>query len=245
MSVTQPPLGTPLNKSHSLVNGLVCYWLLNEGGGKVIEDSYNNIPIAFMGSTSPTLNIKQRGQTATFAGGSNSSINFPNTGNGNKFGGNLATDACTYSAWINPTSSTAVKVITGVYGSSGLATATYMAYNATTRKLLGIWGTAVNTPITTSNTTFTAGAWYHVVMVRYGSTGAWTCDLYVNGILDATATTATNPSLSANPNGWIGAVGNNVFTFIGSIQDVGMWNRALTPNEIKGLYTDPYQMFIN
>ena len=110
----------------------------------------------------------------------------------------------------------------------------------------------------TGNTTLNVGQWYHLVGVRSGATAAQagaTASIYVNGKLDATA---TNPAvLSVNRGSVdtgrcmyarIGAhrTDNDHCTsptatpgynhFSGVIDEVGIFNRALSQKEIQALY---------
>lgn len=85
--------------------------------------------------------------------------------------------------------------------------------------------------------------WAHVVQVAGDSTNM---RLYVNGVLDSAATT----SIGGPYNAWsitppfftVGTIGANVGTvdfhvpYNGVIDEVGMWNRMLTPSEIAQLY---------
>ena len=46
--ILKPPLGTQLNYSHPLSQGLVGYWLMNEGSGNQLNDlSLNGNDLAF------------------------------------------------------------------------------------------------------------------------------------------------------------------------------------------------------
>jgi len=76
-----------------------------------------------------------------------------------------------------------------------------------------------------------AGRWYHVVMTR----GTKTTRFYVNG-------TATPKTFSATPNPGKRGRGASISsggarTFHGAVDDVMIWNRQLTAQEVKVLYT--------
>jgi hypothetical protein len=78
--------------------------------------------------------------------------------------------------------------------------------------------------------------WHHLVFI---------CDsltqqkkLYLNGLILNTGNPVTNPG---EPNEWVNhflkiGLGNANEAFIGSIDDIGIWNRALTECEIQDLY---------
>jgi len=80
-----------------------------------------------------------------------------------------------------------------------------------------------------------AGQWYHIAVVRQGTTAS----LYLNGTQAAQATGVGTISASGAPF-WIGErVGFQTFPMNGSIDEVGVWNRALTATEVAALATAP------
>lgn len=84
---------------------------------------------------------------------------------------------------------------------------------------------------TNATTNYVVNEWEHYVGVYTANTMTF----YRNGVLQGTTTnTHTNVSQASLPI-WIGrGVSGNYFN--GSLDDIGIWNRALTPNEIAVLY---------
>jgi hypothetical protein len=84
---------------------------------------------------------------------------------------------------------------------------------------------------TNATTNYVINEWEHYVGVYTANTMTF----YRNGVLQGTTTnTHTNVSQDLLPI-WIGrGVSGNYFT--GSLDDIGIWNRALTPNEVAVLY---------
>lgn len=84
---------------------------------------------------------------------------------------------------------------------------------------------------TNATTNYVLNEWEHYVGVYTANTMTF----YRNGVLQGTTTnTHTNVSQASLPI-WIGrGVSGNYFN--GSLDDIGVWNRALTPNEITALY---------
>lgn len=76
--------------------------------------------------------------------------------------------------------------------------------------------------------------WHHLVVVR---NGPYSAQLYVDGVLDSSASTPPSESASVQTTGplLIGA-GNQTF-FAGQIDDVRFYDRALSPDEIRQLYS--------
>ena len=142
---------------------------------------------------------------------------------------NLLSERLLYSLPITP----GVAEIVANSDSGGTLEDYTLEINRTAGKVSAIWA---NTTIVTGNTTLTANTWYHVVLVRSGSSGAWTAQLFVNGASDGTATTATNPN-GTNQTTAIGQMGAQATAFFkGSIDDVRIYNRVLTVAEVKRLY---------
>jgi hypothetical protein len=87
------------------------------------------------------------------------------------------------------------------------------------------------------NTNLAVNTLYHVVAVRTGSAGAWTVAFYVNGVADGATTSATNPQVQTTVSiGRFGAYGGDNY-FPGFLDDVRIYNRALSAQEIRTLAT--------
>ncbi len=95
----------------------------------------------------------------------------------------------------------------------------------------------------TSNTAVNNGNWRHVVVAWDGTTNVNTVQIYVDGILDAQGTstkTTTTPDCGFviggyRPSNACGAV-ETLNTYVGSIDEFRIYNRALTTSEINQLY---------
>ncbi len=77
------------------------------------------------------------------------------------------------------------------------------------------------------------GAWHHVVITRVGPT----VSLYRDGVLDKTQSGAGTTSLS---NSIVSSMGGNSpcsYVFNGNLDEIALYNRSLTADEISGMYT--------
>ena len=84
----------------------------------------------------------------------------------------------------------------------------------------------------TSPNSYNDGQWHHGVVTFDGSI----LRLYIDGVQITTLSTSSIPETTGNNPLKIGAnsrIASNLFT--GSIDEVGVWNRALTNTEITGL----------
>lgn len=112
---------------------------------------------------------------------------------------------------------------------------------------LGAFGSNIRTgavtPSVYSDVVPVLDFWYHVVLVYDGTQQANSdkAIMYLDGALNPTVYTSTLPSILSNSNAslWFGNISPNptVFPFNGTIDDIGIWNRVLTVEEIEILYS--------
>ncbi len=90
-------------------------------------------------------------------------------------------------------------------------------------------GVAAN--VTNATATIGQNTWYFIVLTKQGTQ----FKLYINGILTSQGSSNMN-SFNSSTNFFISAGVSNSGGFSGNIDDVGIWNRALTQTEITTLY---------
>ena len=215
--------------------GMIAYWSLDEGEGEVANDSIGGATAVWQNEG---LNLEwEQGQIGAAA-------RITDTGGDNFFriesiSKMIGAPALTISAWIDPE----------VQSSSG--------YNGVfmTRTINGVtnnsWGVAyegdhldtrVNGPgIDSADLIDPEGGWYHVVLVW--NSEELTHTNYVNGVESASGAVAeTVPTRIGQTSGpwYIGyddCCGNNR-DFDGVIDDIAIWDKALTAEEIEALYNN-------
>ena len=74
--------------------------------------------------------------------------------------------------------------------------------------------------------------WYFVTLVKSNLEYR----IYINGVLEHTYTNAAAANYNYDVQFRLSGIGSDVQTFTGDIDDFGLWNRALTPAEITGLF---------
>lgn len=137
---------------------------------------------------------------------------------------------CTIAAWINWDGSAGRQCIVGNGNSGGSALNYWFEVNRTANKLSFLRSSA--TVAVTGNVSIPTNTWTHVAVTVSGGTGAWTCSLFVNGVLDNSAVETNNPTSTGEQTciGRSGAYSGDYFG--GYVDDVGIWRRPLMPDEI-------------
>jgi len=235
---------TPTN---AITNSLVGHWTFD--GAKVVNgvalDSSGSGNNGNLGSiaTSTFYSIGKIGQGFNFDGVDDYVIATDNASL--SITGNL-----TISAWIKPVDATVMQSVVSKYDSAGNQRSYFMNISDTSiscnaRELL-LAVSSTLTPFTgaakCSNAVLSSNKWSNVVAVYNAS--AQTVDLYIDGVNQTRATVSgTIPSSIADSsrNLSIGSSYSNSTTpnakpFKGGIDDVRVYNRALSAGEIKMLY---------
>ncbi len=242
----KPLQGAPINWSHPLAKGLVGFWLMNEGGGNKIYDlSGNNntgtlTNMAIPATATSGWNPSRTGMGLSFDG-VNDYVNIPDTAS-------LRPTTLTISAWVNPNSpGTYARIL-----SKGLSVserdysigkqdtkATFFFYNSTNAQ---VWTTT-----DTWASLFPSGSWNHLAVSYTQGSGA-SLRFYVNGVLKAGSWTVgtgnVNFEYDTNPL-YIGTCFSTIVTeqFNGLIDDVRIFNRELSPQEVMESYINPLGIF--
>ncbi|MDD5032808.1 MAG: LamG domain-containing protein [Candidatus Pacebacteria bacterium] len=228
---------TPKN---NLDSGLVGYWTFdgkdtNWGTGQITDKSGNNNTGKVVGmstSTAPTIGVS--GQALNFVRASSRKVVVSDASS------IQLTNAVTVSMWIKPTvTGTDRKLLSKQSGAvmTGYKLSIY-TNNKVEFEIRGNSTSDLNRNVS-GGTTLAANTWYHVVGLFSDSDNL--IATYVNGVLDRSLVTQKGLG-SNNLDMWIGAGQNESYCspngcfFDGVIDDVRVYNRALSSNEIFELY---------
>lgn len=210
--------------SDEIVKGLVGHWKFDEASGTTAFDSSGNSNQGVLtnGPTRATSTCKVSyclgfdGSNDHVNSGSSSSLSF--------------TNPITISAWVYPTATKSQNSI--VTKGDGDFTYNYYFLLQGQNKLRFNQTGGIN--VVSTNAIPGNNQWTHVVVTYDGSNAVF----YINGQFDSTGSGAvgsTNPyPLYIGWDGYDGVPGQN--NFIGYIDDVRIYNRALSTDEIKRLY---------
>lgn len=217
-----------------LNSGLVGYWTLDgkdtvwtsataattlDRSGRGLTGTLTFLERAFAPS------VGKIGQAITF-NNTSSYINLPEVYS-------PGTGDMTVSAWINDRG----LKLQGIYSDFSVAGSSFVFLRLSTSNTLNfLTQDGTNQASITGNTVMALNTWYHVVGVKTGNT----VSVYVNGVSDATPVTNSSQGAVVIDDGNPPSIGrqsnSNVQFFNGMIDDVRVYNRALTAAEIKQLY---------
>ncbi|HXI60836.1 MAG TPA: LamG domain-containing protein [Polyangia bacterium] len=202
-------------------DGLVGYWKLDEASGTTIRDSsgYANDGTATSTSwltSSLASAINFTNSAALSFNGTSSYVTVGTT----SLPANNAPQSIT--AWINLANNTANAYIICLWNSSSSGTSIGINGGA-----LAVWKWGPSNLVTL--TPPATGGWHHVAYTFDGTTH----NLYLDAGTPSTSTTAPN-TLTPN-NAQLGAF-NSSPSYSGKLDDVRIYNRALSANEINSLY---------
>lgn len=207
--------------SKGLSDGLVGYWKFDEGVGTTSADSSGN------------------GNLATFAAGTSAP-----TWTGGKFGIGTSYDGSNDYIYVTDTTSSPLDVTTGlsefawIYITANgdiLGKPNKYKFAISSSKIiaaLDTTGKAWDWATNSSNTTLSTNTWYHAGFTYSSSTNKVT--YYLNGQPDGTDTSFSGTINTDDSSVKIGYGGSTYFT--GNIDEIRIYNRALSPTEIKDLY---------
>jgi hypothetical protein len=219
--------------SYVPTNGLVGYWPFN---GNANDESGNSNNGTVNGATLTTDRFGNNNSAYSFDGSSNY-IQVPNSANLSNF------DSISISGWFNSSSQSGEQgLVTKWFQNLNCSSNTdnytcILANNQYTNFSQSICGATNNYfgyQLQSSVTSLT-GTWTHFVFIHNNINGG---KIYLNGVLAAQISTQGTLCSSINPL-LIGADNANTIInrfFSGKLDDIGIWNRALTLSEISYLY---------
>jgi len=220
-------------KSGNIDEGLVAYWNLDEGSGIIAHD--------VIGGNDGTLN----GDTAWVNGISEKSLDFDGMDDYANFGntiGNFGTNDFSIAFWFR-TDTDRIETIMGKRAFCGVHSFIEFTMSEPTvpsgHMLIELYQSTDIKNLFWSSKRLDDNQWHLMVIKRQGVEA----QLYIDGILDATNFATDVVSISnSSPflfcDGPCRSVGNTDF-FSGILDEVRIYNRALTSAEIEYLYRNP------
>lgn len=237
---TKPQLLTRLNRARWQGRDLHSAWMLTEAAGASMVDAVSRTPGVAEGA--PSWVIGPRGAALQFNGtnqsidtGLNASANFPNT-------------TFTVSLWVATTASggyIVAKLQGGVVNgwAIGVGQVTANKIAVLTKQT----GSSTNCVARASQSSITDGAWHHVAAVittDSSVSGNNSAQIYIDGRLDQASLSVSGVSDgSSSSNIFIGKRNGGGYLAC-SIDEIRIYPRALSANEIKELYEAPLAIWL-
>jgi TolB protein len=213
--------------------GMVAYWDFNEGTGNIAHDQSGNNNHGTITGASWVSGIS--GSALRFEGTPSSYVKVTDSDSLD-----LREDF-TISLWINTEEPSSEGTLLAKYDSSSSFSYQVGSYSAYSGKLLAGFsadgkdsGTSVNNVL--SNTATAVNKWYHVVCVHEGTD----LMIYVNGLRENTNSNVPASVHVGSSDIYIGRSGLSTEDhqcFKGIIDEVQIWDRALSEEEIENLHT--------
>jgi len=230
--IQKPPLGVQINWDNSIAKGLVGCWPMNESrGNKVFDLSGNRNTVTITNAIWKPCKFG----SGLYFDGTGDYVAITPCPDSLKFntGGNF-----TVVAWIFPTEDAQnvicgndLNTASGGWGFLQMTTGSLQLYVA-------------NDAEVSSTNKLTLNAWNQVVIVWQGA--ARTCSFYFNGTFDKTSVAFSYAlGYTANRPFTIG-IDSRDYTgqdYLGNIDNLMIFNRALSASEIARLYYEPFIMF--
>lgn len=216
----------------------VAWWKFDECQGATINDSSGNGNTGtWSGASSGVTNLGTCAvPTGAWYNGANgkrnASLSFDGSDDFITTTQSSSSNTFTWNTWVYPTSVSSDQMFLGPYVAGGISSAYYFRINSS--KAFVSISTTVAQRTLAGNQTLSNNTWYLLTAV-YDGTKLY---LYVNGVLDATGS-VLNETL--NPWG-IGRIGRwtdgDQRPFFGKLDDIRLYNYAMTPTQIKTLYSN-------
>jgi hypothetical protein len=208
--------------------GLVGHWALNEGSGSLAFDSsrYGNLG-TWQGTAGGTSGYYSAGKVGQWAGNFNDSNNYITIPNSNSL---EVSGAISLAAWVYPKAFGTYQtiIIKGTY-----LIRDYSLYLPTLTSSISLaLGGGSNPGSLTISTSWVVDAWNHLVVTVNGTQ----IIIYLNGVAVNTTASTVVATTSTNPT-YIGEDANDSAYYMnGYLNDVRVYNRALSAAEVQILY---------
>jgi hypothetical protein len=147
--------------------------------------------------------------------------------------GPLTVDAWVLINRLNPQIGKSWPVVWKGTSSADITTPYALGLLGNLNQMYGIVANGSSENLVTGTTTLQTGTWYHVALVADGTF----VRLYVNGTLDGSVPQTVSPFVNTATLRVGGIAGSTVNIWDGKIDELEIFNRALSQNEIAEIYT--------
>ena len=236
--ILKPPKGAMLNRGSNYARGLVGCWLMNEGGGTIVNDLSGN------GGTTDEVNgfnwsSGLHGPCLNRAGDNDQEIELPNEYD--PLDGSSEFTVRVICRCAVPTATDNVLFATETKSTNDPLTI-WINSDSTYTVGVVIYASGGTTGVDYGGIVVSEGVWYDIILTWRSGEDA---RLFINGVED-TAFDGSGASGTLNYTASQYHIGNDDgrnFSFEGDIDSCMLYNRALSATEILNLYRSPFCMF--
>lgn len=210
---TPPSTGFP-------VDGCIAYYRMDDLAATIVADVLETYDGTQVSGTPEEEGIINTGYSYT----ASTYDTLPNT---------LATffnDDCSFSCWVKLGSTSTFERLFIYYASDN----TFVAIDWTGSGWEWIGNLSSASGWSMNGGSASTGTWYHLVGVREGSTAK----LYLDGTLLLSGSITGTGGVTAGGDFYIGGFNGSQGLINGNLDEIGIWNRALTAEEVQALYND-------
>lgn len=211
----------------SLLTGINNYYKLDDASGSTALDSVS----ANNGTWNGTLGSQWTTGIINGGGLFNGTNNYIVSGSNSGISG---TNPISISCWFKTTNGTNSQGLLAV-GASGIGLEFGLNIGGSNNLYLNfVGGGGVNS---TAASTYSTGIWNHFVGIWNGSDQSTGTAIYLNNVYIPFTTVLTSANSITNGPIYIGSIlGASSEWIIGDMDEVGVWDRVLTPSEVSALY---------
>ena len=210
--------------------GLLSYWSFDEGDGtKATDASGNENTGTLTNMEASDWVVGKKGEALEFDG----SNEYVDMGSAiSSISGNTSFTMC---AWINTNSVSAAQAVVATGNPDVALNAAALFLNVNGNGSLSLEFAGGNTAASANNL-ISAGQWYHICGTKTAGAINTTSTLYIDGQPVSLSTASSNTPSIATTDASIGQFVASGYYFNGKIDDVRVYNRALSASEIVSLY---------
>ena len=210
----------------NVTQGLVGWWKLDDGSGTVAKDSSSNPHDGTLVHGPAWTKIPGRDDTCLEFNGANQYVSL-----GNILQGSYA--ELSIACWVKHSSSGWEDIVERGNWDSPDGIGLTMHYQGAT----AVFGFYPNFNNVSSKSNVQDSQWHHVVGTLSKSNSGYLYSIYVDGKLENTNTGTMG--LAATSKGWaIGARYDGTYGYRGLVEDVRIYDRALSPSEVQAIYEE-------
>lgn len=208
----------PLTDTPSLYGGL-SYWKLDESSGNAADSVGSNTAV----NSNVTYSAGKINNGAVFNGSSAKLLPTDIT----IFNGDFSV-----SMWVKRNADQDGYIFGRTQTASPYGTFNIYFSNSSKTLIPGVYATNATFQLVTTTTTLTAGIWYHIVF----TISSTTMKAYINGTQEGGDVTFSGTRANVGVTNFGMRYADSAVPYSGSLDEVGVWSRALSSTEVTALY---------